>query len=264
MSLFVLLQQRQHKGNPVLKDSLLPTQPAPLSPRRCLPRRLSLFRVPPMADRGGSAQDRGSPRTPVRGSHMASPADPAGFSQPHLVSRPSGPEATPGPATENRAPPPPGSSPYRLPAACRWQETQVPSREAALAAKSCRYPQSLRRALIGQRKHTLAFPDYTEQPRGRPLAWGPLGVAWHRPPSTCARTLRPSATTRRILASWGRVGANTHRPSVRGASGGRQDGLSGRLMHLYSDQGKRKREGRWGAWSLMHLSSSQSMAQPGL
>lgn len=37
-----------------------------------------------------------------------------------------------------------------------------------------------------------------------------------------------------------------HTQTVRRRSLGRQDGLSGRLMHLYSDQGKRERAGRSG------------------
>lgn len=49
-----------------------------------------------------------------------------------------------------------------------------------------------------------------------------------------------------------------HTQTLRG-SRAQRDGLSGRLMHHYSDQGKRKGQEE-GAWSPMHRSSSRSNA----
>lgn len=96
---------------------------------------------------------------------------------------------------------------------------------------------------IVKKTRTPAFPGLTEQPCRRPLG---LRVSQARTDQTapgptcqtprCAQTPRPAL----IKASWEGVGANTHRPS--GEPGAGRDGLSGRLMHLYSDQGKRK----WG------------------
>lgn len=111
--------------------------------------------------------------------------------------------------------------------------------------------------------HALAFLNVTKQPRGRPLAWGASRLA-QGPPSTCAQTLSPTTTTRLIVASWGEVGANTHRPSEEPGEG--QDGLSGRLMHLYSDQGKRKWGGAGGGRLISDapVTPHVKRSQPGL
>lgn len=126
---------------------------------------------------------------------------------------------------------------------CWKEETWVPSSKKPFAANSSPHPQYSEGPRIVKKTRTPAFPDLTEQPCRRPLG---LRVSRARTDQTapgptcqtprCAQTPRPAL----IKASWEGVGANTHRPS--GEPGAGRDGLSGRLMHLYSDQGKQK----WG------------------
>lgn len=180
----------------------------------------------------GVCPGQGVPLDPSAGSHMASTWSPGRLlpATPGLTPlRTRGHTWTSHPETA----PSPGGSPYAPPAVGRWQEPQDPGREAATQKGSDWRKEA----------HTrLPWPVQSSPAEGH---WPGSLSGWHgtglpRPVPGHGGPRPPPA------ASWRAGGESEPTHTDRPRSLGRQDGLSGRLMHLYSDQGKREREGRRG------------------
>lgn len=179
VSVYFVRAKKKERQLPLLKDfPPFPPGVPHLSPaQRCLPRWLSLSRILPTADIGGLPRTKGGPPGPqgeeAGGLHLEPPD---GFFLPHPASRrPSGEKPHQAESFMIGLLLLSGSSPYIVPAARRWQETQVPSRKMSLSANSSPHPQLLRRDR--QKDAHAGLPQlYKATPR-RPLAWGASRLA---------------------------------------------------------------------------------------